>query len=330
MISIIICTHNRAESLTGTLSSLKKVTGVRSCPLELLVVDNNSKDSTKSVVEDFIASLCLPCRYIFESRPGLSYARNAGISQARGNIIAFTDDDVIVHKDWLSNIAAAFARNSCIGIGGRIFPVWPGPKPSWFQENGPFATPKAIVAFDLGEKVCVPESHPYGANMAFRREAFEKYGMFRVDLGRIGSALLGGEDIEYFERLRKAGESVLYIPEVVVHHPVTKERTQKSYFVRWCFSAARTAVRFEGVPKNAVYYFGLPRFYFRQLCENLAKFLFSPNAARRFYYKLQLCIVLGRIAETRRLSSQQLTAPAGRAASPRGSRLYAATHNPKD
>ena len=306
-ISTIICTYNRAQSLSQTLASMAEMIIPTGMQWELIVIDNNSTDSTRYVVEQFIATSPLPLKYVFEPHPGLSYARNAGIQHSQGSVIAFTDDDVRVEKHWLANLNAAFQNFDCIAIGGRIYPVWPGPMPSWFQERGPFATPKAIVYFDLGDTVCVPSSHPYGANMAFRREAFAKYGEFRVDLGRVASALMGGEDIEFFERLRRSGESVLYIPDVVVYHPVTNDRMEKRYFESWCFNASRSSVRFEGLPERAIYYFGVPRFYFRNLLENLALYLLTLDSDRRFYYKLQIYSVAGRIVETRRLTKSPAT-----------------------
>jgi glycosyltransferase involved in cell wall biosynthesis len=265
---------------------------------ELVIVDNNSKDATKQTVSDLASAGKLPLKYVFESRPGLSHARNTGIVNAQAEIMAFTDDDVIVEPDWLSKLVGAFLKYDCMALGGRVFPIWPGPKPSWFHEHGPYATPKAIVYFDLGEEFLVPDSNPYGANMAFRKAAFEKYGNFRVDLGRVADSLLGGEDIEFFERLRKGREKILYAPDVIVHHPVTKDRMEKKYFERWCFNAARTAVRFEGLPKHVVSYFGLPRYYFRSLFENVVRWFLTIDRDRSFYYKLQVCILLGRIAET--------------------------------
>jgi glycosyltransferase involved in cell wall biosynthesis len=269
---------------------------------ELILVDNNSKDSTRQAVADFSATGKLPLKYIFESRPGLSFARNAGIANSQAEIIAFTDDDVIVEPDWLSKLLVAFSKSDCMALGGRIFPIWPGPKPAWFRENGPYATPKAIVYLDLGEEICVADSPLCGANMAFRKAAFLKYGDFRVDLGRVAASLMGGEDIEFFERLKKAREKLLYVPDVIVHHPVTKDRMEKEYFEKWCFNGARTAVRFEGLPKHVVSYFGLPRYYFRSLLENVVRWFLTFDEGKRFYYKLQVCILLGRIAETWQMS----------------------------
>lgn len=303
-VSVIICTYNRANSLAQTLDSLQCMTIPSGLNWELILVDNNSKDHTKQVVEEFAPIMRQPLEYVFEQHPGLSQARNTGIAHAKGNLIIFTDDDVLVDKDWLSKIVEAFEDYDCIAVGGRIFPIWPGPKPSWFQDKGPFATPKAIVYFDLGEEVCIPGSSPYGANMAFRRRAFEEYGTFRVDLGRVGDTLMGGEDIEFFERLKKGSEKILYIPDAIVHHPITKDRIEKKYFERWCFNAAQTAVRFEGLPQGSIYYFGLPRYYFRNLLTNLVKYLFAFRSDRRFFYKLQVYIIVGRLLETRKLSKQ--------------------------
>ena len=297
MISVIICTYNRSESLRGTLESLRAMHVSTAKPWELIVVDNNSQDATRRVVEEFESKALLPVRYVLEAQPGLSYARNKGILEAKGEIILFTDDDVIVDPNWLSQMESAFDRLDCPAAGGRIVPVWEGQKPAWFQENGQFATPKAIVSFDLGSEVCEPESAPYGANMAFRRRLFEEHGMFRTDLGRTKDVLLGGEDIEYFQRLRKAGEKVLYVPDAFVYHPVAVERTRKSYFQSWCFNAARSQVRLEGFPRNVVFWLGIPRYLFRTFVENAMKWMVSLEPKRRFYYKLQVCIAAGTIAE---------------------------------
>jgi glucosyl-dolichyl phosphate glucuronosyltransferase len=301
-VSVVICTYNRAQSLSQTLQSLEALVLPPAISWELIVVDNNSKDKTKQTVAHFAAADKLPLKYVFESRPGLSQARNAGIANAEAEIIAFTDDDVTVEPDWISKLVAAFSKYDCIAIGGRVFPVWPGARPSWFHETGPYATPKAIVYFDLGDEVCVPAAAPYGANMAFRKAVFQKYGNFRVDLGRVADSLMGGEDIEFFERLKKGHEKILYAPDVIVHHPVTKDRLEKKYFERWCFNAARTAVRFEGLPNHIVSYFGLPRYYFRSLFENVVRWFLTIDRDKRFYYKLQVCILLGRIAETWQIS----------------------------
>src|SRR5712691_696604 len=105
-ISLILCTHNRCESLARGLNSAAALTLPDSVPWEVLVVDNNSNDQTRKVVEEFCHQNPGRFRYLFEPQPGLSYARNAGIREARGDIIAFMDDDVIVEPTWLQNLTA--------------------------------------------------------------------------------------------------------------------------------------------------------------------------------------------------------------------------------
>lgn len=301
MITAVICTYNRCNSLRETLKSLQGMPVPPAKGWELIVVDNNSTDATRAVVEEFESKRELPLRYVFEARQGLSSARNTGIHEARGDVIVFTDDDVIVDPHWLAHIESAFEQLDCAAVGGRIVPVWPGAKPAWFQEEGQFATPKAIVSFNLGNEVCEPKTSPYGANMAFRRRVFEERGLFRTDLGRTKDVLMGGEDIEFFRRLKKAGDKVLYIPDALVYHPVAAERTRQSYFQSWCFNAARSQVRLEGFPRIMVFYLRVPRYLFRSLIENTVKWLVSVEPKRRFYYKLQLYIVAGTILEARKL-----------------------------
>jgi glycosyltransferase involved in cell wall biosynthesis len=113
--SVIICTYNRSGSLERTLASLARMELRDSADWELLVVDNNSKDDTRVVVDGFTRASGVNCRYIFEKEQGLSHARNRGIREAKGEIIAFTDDDVLLDRHWLKNISlgSEWRRGSC-------------------------------------------------------------------------------------------------------------------------------------------------------------------------------------------------------------------------
>src|SRR5262249_35027180 len=157
---------------------------------ELIIVDNNSTDDTRAVVADFGRVSGIKVRYIFEAQQGLCYARNTGIKAAKGEIIAFTDDDVTVDPQWLRRLTSAFEQFECLGVAGKIVPVWPYQKPLWLQMEGPIRLMSVIVSFDLGEELCEIVIPPFGANMAFRKVAFEKYGFFRTDLDRSGNDLL--------------------------------------------------------------------------------------------------------------------------------------------
>jgi len=304
MISVVVCTYNRSESLRKTLGSLAQLWAPAGTSWELIVVDNNSTDDTAEVVKTIAATSNLSVRYVFEINQGVSHARNAGISAARGDIIAFTDDDVTVDPRWLCELQKIFDQFACTGVGGRIVPVGMCQKPSWLVLDGPHSLKSGtVVSFDHGEKPCELRTS-FGANMAFRRVAFEEHGFFRTDLGR-GSALMLGEDTEFCTRLLSAGEKLVYAPSAVVYHVTPRERMAKSYFQSYYFNYGRYIARANRFPENAVLYFGVPRYLFRSLLEKFCRWMFAFDSQRRFRHKLELCESLGEISEAHRISTRR-------------------------
>ena len=264
MISVIVCTYNRCESLCDTLVTLKEQVLDTPLCMEIIVVDNNSNDRTKTVVLDNTADSPFPIRYLFEPRQGISYARNRGINNAKGELIVFTDDDVIVEKDWVSKILNAFSDPTVGGVGGKIIPRWEvASLPRWFSKD----LHQNLALIDYGEEPFILDrDRPfYGANMAFRKEVFQKIGSFRTDLGRKGKILLGSEDTEIFKRAFDVGFHMLYDPKVCVHHVVGEDRMTKSYFRRYHFRAGQTIVlsgRDSGKKYSSL--FGMPLWRVRQ------------------------------------------------------------------
>jgi glucosyl-dolichyl phosphate glucuronosyltransferase len=239
MISIVICTYNRAALLSQTLESLKKQRNASAHKAEILVVDNNSKDETRKVTEAFSASSPWLVRHIFETRQGVSYARNRGISEAKGEIVAYLDDDVEAEPEWLENMAVCFAETGADVIGGRIERKWDCEKPEWLVEE--ISAP--LIRQNFGDKrvsMTSAKSWMVTANLAFRRRVFEKCGVFDVTVGRRAGSLVGGEEPEMFRKLHAAGFKVFYEPKAVVWHKVEKERLSKDYMRRWFFDTGRT------------------------------------------------------------------------------------------
>jgi glycosyltransferase involved in cell wall biosynthesis len=307
MISVILCTYNRAESLKQTLASLAAMSVPSDLRWELVIVDNNSRDHTKAVVEEFAKVSGLNVKYLFEKTQGLSHARNAGIREADGDILSFIDDDVTVDQNWLGHLTATFDQTGCMGVGGRIVAVWLCEKPRWFQEHGPYRMMKAIVSFDLGGERHRLTTPPFGANMSFKRAAFDKYGLFRTDLGRVGNKLLSCEDTEFGKRLLRGNETLIYDPGSLVYHPVEDKRTKKKYFQSWYFNYGRVSVRLDGIPKGTSCYFGVPRQFYRHLVGGVLRSLLAFNSRRYFYYKLQICQVLGQIVGAYEIYREHLT-----------------------
>jgi glucosyl-dolichyl phosphate glucuronosyltransferase len=274
--SVVIATYNRAADLRETLASLA---GLRpDGPWEVIVVDNNSSDGTRQVVEEAARAFPVELRYLFEARQGRSPALNAGIRAARGEIIATTDDDVRVPADWLTAAARGLDRTQAAYVGGRVLPIWGGPRPAWLPNHG--GRQWAVIALlDYGsEPIEFNTRVPLGVNMAFRREAFERAGLLDPNTGRKAGTLLGQEVREWCIRARKAGVRGFYIPEMAVEHKIGAERLTKRYFRRWFYwrgisrallyqragldmeTPEETTLDFATVPHIA----GVPRYLYRK------------------------------------------------------------------
>src|SRR5215467_10846814 len=132
-VSVVLATYNRANQLRVALESFSQLSYPRDLSWELLVVDNNSTDATCAVVKSFAAGARFPVHYVFEKKQGRSAALNAGILQAKGEIVAFTDDDVTLDRDWLSFLKKTFDENDCTAVAGRVIPQWNHPKPDWLR-----------------------------------------------------------------------------------------------------------------------------------------------------------------------------------------------------
>jgi glycosyltransferase involved in cell wall biosynthesis len=234
--TILICTYNRAELLGPTLDSLAALRAPgRSW--EVLVVDNNSTDDTRAVVEGRQPTFPVPLRYAFEGRQGKSYALNSGWGLASGAVIAYTDDDVRVPADWLEHgVRPLLERADIDYTGGPVRPMWECPPPRWLEPSGNLGG--TIAVKDHGREPFIFEhgrKTPLGVNMAVRRELVEAVGGFRVDLGRTGGSLLGQEQAEFFYRTRAAGIRGLYVPEMILDHHVPARRLTHAYFRRWWY-----------------------------------------------------------------------------------------------
>lgn len=297
--SIIICTYNRSNTLKEVLENIQGLNGHPDIIWETLVVDNNSTDGTKEVVESSVLSNQTSIKYLFEGRQGKSFALNAGIKAAQGKVLAFTDDDVIINPDWLVNMKAAFIRYGCAGIGGRIIPVFPAKTPSWLKVNTSTPFMNTLGSFDRGEECCELKGPPFGANMAFRREVFAEHGLFRTDLGPTMENSMGkGEDSEFSLRLLSRGERLIYAPDVIIYHRVQEENMRKSFFQTWYFNYGRFVARTSGgIPQNTICYAGVPRYLFRMLSGKLLHWFFSFKAGQRMGWKLEYFEILGRIVE---------------------------------
>ncbi len=282
-LSVLICTYNRAPLLEATLAALNGARKPDDCAVEVVVVDNNSSDETAAVVRRAAAEAGWPVRYGREIQQGKSFALNRGLSMARSDVIALTDDDVLPAEDWLVRIVDRFRAEDIVFAFGKVLPRWEVPPPPELLTTrardiwGPLALidygdqPECYDADSFGRKRL-----PVGANFALRRDALVQVGGWRTDLGKVDNSLIAGEDHELCVRLYRAGfYRGLYDPLVVVRHLVPASRLTRRYFRRWFYWHGRTMARMAGavyldvnlaqVPRVA----GVPRFLYRELLRQL-------------------------------------------------------------
>lgn len=304
-IAVILCTYNRCGDLPKALNSVIASILPHSTEWEVLVVDNNSTDHTQQVVVDFSRRHPGRVRYLFEPRPGKSNALNTGIREAGGDILAFMDDDVCVDSMWLQNLTANLHNCTWAGAGGRILPEWNCPPPPWLPRKDRYGL-APLAMFDLGPEAGPLAEPPFGTNMAFQKKMFEKYGVFRTDLGPRPGSELKNEDTEFGQRLLSAGERLRYEPSAVVHHPVSPKRIQKRYFLVWWFDKARADIREFGIPTDTRWYIaGIPLYLFRRLVAWTVRWAVAFEPSSRFSNKLKVWGAAGQILECRHQSLEK-------------------------
>jgi glycosyltransferase involved in cell wall biosynthesis len=252
--SVVVCAYSfdRWDELLLAVESLQ-VQSFR--PLEVIVViDHNTELFIRAgqVLETQVLEGQTDVRVlegqtdvrVLENRfeRGLSGARNSGLREAHGDLIAFLDDDAMAAPDWLERLAGAYADPNTLGVGGAIVPNWRGPQPDWFPPE--FYWVIGCTYLGLPEQTG-PVRNMIGANMSFRRSAFEGLE-FRSGLGRIGTVPLGGEETDLCIRAARKHPNgvILYEPSASVRHLVTPERAQVRYFLRRCYA--------EGISKAAI------------------------------------------------------------------------------
>lgn len=236
-LTVAICTYNRAALLRQTLAGIAR----QNFPperFEVLVIDNNSTDDTRAAVAAFAGASPVP-RHVLETRQGLDHARNRAIAEARGEIVVFADDDILVEPDWLTQLSAPFAADAAhrIGaVGGEVVPIFPDGLPPWVAEW------HAPLAFRSEPGPLPPSQSPMGANFAFPCWVFERHGPFHTTLDRSGKNLFGGGDTEMIRRLRAAGLEIWFVPAARVLHQMPAGRTTFRYATRHAFDSARSRV----------------------------------------------------------------------------------------
>jgi glucosyl-dolichyl phosphate glucuronosyltransferase len=271
MVSVVICTWNRADLLDQTLTRMRELRVPRGLTWELLVVNNRCTDHTDAVLARHAGSL--PLARVFESAPGLSNARNAALRAVTGTLIVWTDDDVLVDVNWLAELAGGAARHPGVAaFGGPIEPWFPvEPDPVLLDAFPPLRYGFCGLDHGAAERELGPGEYVYGANMGFRHSLV---GDLRFDsaLGRLGSFQLGHEDKDYQDRVRAAGGRIVWLPAARVKHYVEPHRMTSRYLRAFYFGVGVSDVLRDGPPPGRPL-LGAPRYLYRLAATRYLQYL---------------------------------------------------------
>ncbi|MFN0316547.1 MAG: glycosyltransferase [Burkholderiales bacterium] len=237
-ITVAICTHNRRDQLALTLAALQALEAPV-CDWEVLVIDNASSDGTASFLAGYDWRSRAPLRFLREERLGVAFARNRAVQEGRGEYVLFLDDDETPDAKWLVAFAQALFDGEPDAAGGRIEVLFFGAeKPQWLTDE--------LLGF-LGKldhgplpiRLTCESQKIFTGNAAFRRSAVLALGLFDTTLGRRGRVNSGGEDVDLFVRLLRAGRNVLWVPNAVIYHRIEAPKLRRRYFLELHYRQGR-------------------------------------------------------------------------------------------
>lgn len=308
--TVLIATFNRANLLDETLTSIRRSRVTPGREWDVIVVDNNSRDATREVVERHARDFPVPLRYLLETRQGRSSALNTGIAHAGGTVVAMTDDDVQVDETWVDAACDALSGpdESIAYAGGPVRPLWESAPPPWFDaERGDLWGTIAIQ--DHGDRGFVYEEArkvPLGANMAAKRSLFDRVGGFKASLGRSSGRLVLGQEVpELLLRARAAGCRGVYVPAMQVHHHIPAARLTPAYFRRWWFGKGVSRSMMERIQpitdqgidlRKTSHVLGVPRYMYGSAARDLRGWIRDGLTGRRvdsFRHRMMLAYFAG-------------------------------------
>jgi glycosyltransferase involved in cell wall biosynthesis len=273
-------------------------------PWEIILVDNNSSDATRETCAQF--EKILPLRYVFESRQGLSCARNRGVREARGQLFLFTDDDVTVDPRWVASyLEGAESQPDADFFGGKIIPVWEKKPPAWLAMHSENRLVGISMCFSKGETPRFlerAETPFFGANMGFRRAVFQDGFFFREDLGRKGCNCISYEEAEFMQRLLARGCRGFYLPAAIIYHHNDPARMTEGYLRSFFYGAGVSEARAGQIKTGEHDWLGAPRWLWRRCLTNAFFYVisrFTRNAEVWVPHECKMASSWGSICELR-------------------------------
>jgi glycosyltransferase involved in cell wall biosynthesis len=311
-ITVAIATWNRAGLLERTLAEMTKLRIPAGMEWELLVANNRCTDNTDAVIARFVARL--PIRRVFEPQQGKSYACNLLVREATGDLILWTDDDVLVDSDWVATyVEAAKAWPHAAFWGGRVEPLYGSAPPAWVARNrAQVSHCFGLCQYERTVRPLAPGEYPNGSNMAFRLDVLRRFP-FNPLLGKTGNRKGWCEDVELIDRMKDAGLLGVWVGTASVRHWVPAERMTYKYVWDWYVGEGSIRICRWGLP-GGVYQWGMPRWAIRKWLESAAMWLIGlalQNESMRVKAWRKWAVATGILSECRQRS---LRSTAGQAA----------------
>ena len=253
LISIILATRNRAEDLARAVASVCTTENLHARDWELIVIDNGSTDRTNALCQELSTSFPQHFRFLTETRPGKSNAVNTGFGIASGEYLALLDDDVVCQPDYLQSVRQTVKKGMTNVAQGRIFVDYHSKRPAWFDEDRYFD--QMMLLTDFGEEPRELGRSLWGANVIIPFEAIRKVGGYCPELGAGANGF--GEDAELGNRLRGAGYRLVYAPQIIVRHQVSRERLSAGYIMKRCFQIGRCSAYYNPAPQTPLWRYAL-------------------------------------------------------------------------
>lgn len=232
ILSIIICSYNRASYISDALTSLYRQTAGLN-EFEVIIVDNNSTDNTKEIFAEWRQSNANGLfTFINETKQGASFARNTGAAIAKGQWVCFMDDDAVATPNYVENILKHIQNKpDGVGFGGRIIPKYIPSEPKWMS----YYVSSLVGNFNYAPIACAFENgkYPLESNMIVKKSVYDKIGGFNVNLpGVVGTLRIGGEGKELFYKILTLGHIIYYDPTICIHHVVEVKKLTSEYMYR--------------------------------------------------------------------------------------------------
>lgn len=255
ILSIVICSYNRASYIGDALTSLyEQSSGLAS--FEAIIVDNNSTDNTSEVFQNWRNTHPLGnFTYTTEKQQGASYARNTGAKLANGAWLCFMDDDAVATEHYVQNIIRHIQDQPfVVGFGGRIIPKYIPSQPKWMSHY----VSSLVGNFDYAPVACAFENgkYPLESNMIVKKDIYEQIGGFNTSLpGVVGTLRIGGEGKELFYKIMSLGHKIYYDPSICVYHVVEVEKLTSEYMYRVASGIGRgEKARTKAISNNSYIY----------------------------------------------------------------------------